>query len=450
VVSTGAVDGLISGMSTSQVIAQLMQIAARPQAQLKSRVSQQNLVISAYQAVNSRMAALKTAAEAFTPPNALTPTNPTWQSVKSSSSSPSVTATATTGATVGNITFDVTTLAKAQVTTAGVAASGPVTTGSGLDLTIGGTTKHVDVTTDDAENVAKAVNAAKAGVTASVITTQTGTKVLQFSADKTGTANTFTVTGLSSPTTDMTAAADAKLTVGNPAAGGYVVTSSTNTFTNLMNNVTLNVSKLETGVTVTVASDPDAIADKMQALVDAANGALSQVAQYTTYNSSSKTGGPLTGDYTVRQLRDRVLSAVSTGLAGYGAYKQFGVELDKADSGKTGKLAFDRNAFLVAYSANPSSVQNGVVNGLAKTLSQIAVDATDFTKGTLTTAIQSNKNQIDDLNDRISDWDNRLKMREQSLKRQFANMEAQLGKLKNQSTWLAGQIAGLPQWNSGN
>jgi flagellar hook-associated protein 2 len=40
----------------------------------------------------------------------------------------------------------------------------------------------------------------------------------------------------------------------------------------------------------------------------------------------------------------------------------------------------------------------------------------------------------------------RLATREQTLRRQYAAMEAALGTLKNQSTWLAGQISGLPSW----
>ena len=85
--SLTTVDGLVSGMNTTQVISQLMQLAAQPQTNLKTEVSKENAVISAYQSVNAKMAALKTAAEAFTPPSALTPTNPTWQSVKATSSS---------------------------------------------------------------------------------------------------------------------------------------------------------------------------------------------------------------------------------------------------------------------------------------------------------------------------------------------------------------------------
>nr|WP_275941634.1 flagellar filament capping protein FliD [Planosporangium mesophilum] len=438
-------------MNTSQVVAQLMQLEAQPQTNLKSQVSSQNLIISAYQALNSRMAALQTAAEAFTAPNALTPTNPTWQAVKATSSSTSVTATATTGATVGGLAFDVTALSQSQLSTVKISSPNAVTTANALDITIGATTKHitVDPAKNTAQGVADAVNAAKIGVTAAVVTTSTGDTVLQFTGTKTGTANGFSITGLTDSTTNVRAAADAKLTVGDPAAGGYVVSSSTNTFTNLLSNVTLNVSKVETGVTVAVAADPDSIADKMQALVDSANGALAQIGQYSTYNSASKSGGPLVGDFTARQLQSSILSKASKGLDGYGSFKQFGVQLNK-----TGKLTFDRSAFLVAYSADPTKVQNGVANGLAKAFADVADGATDSITGSLTTAIQGANARVKDLKNRITDWDGRLAMRQQMLKRQFSAMESALGTTKNQATWLAGQIAGLPSWggssSSGN
>ena len=48
------------------------------------------------------------------------------------------------------------------------------------------------------------------------------------------------------------------------------------------------------------------------------------------------------------------------------------------------------------------------------------------------------------LNSEIADWNNRLQLRQQTLQRQFTNLETALGKMKNQSNWLAGQIAGLP------
>jgi flagellar hook-associated protein 2 len=63
--------------------------------------------------------------------------------------------------------------------------------------------------------------------------------------------------------------------------------------------------------------------------------------------------------------------------------------------------------------------------------------------GTLAQLITSGNATITDLNDRISDWDVRLATRQRSLQKQFTAMETALGKLRNQSSWLSGQLAAL-------
>lgn len=60
------IDGLISGMNTSEIVSQLMKLEAAPQTALKNRVGTQQKAISAYQAVNGKMAALTKAATALT------------------------------------------------------------------------------------------------------------------------------------------------------------------------------------------------------------------------------------------------------------------------------------------------------------------------------------------------------------------------------------------------
>src|SRR4051794_788095 len=110
------VDGLVSGLSTSTIISQLMQIEAQPQAKLKSQVSAESSRISAFQAVNSKLTALQTAARPFTS-TALPPTTPPGRPVKPPSSPPPAPATATTGAPPGTATFTVSKLAKAEVQT---------------------------------------------------------------------------------------------------------------------------------------------------------------------------------------------------------------------------------------------------------------------------------------------------------------------------------------------
>ena len=457
--TTSSIDGLVSGLNTTDLISKLMAVEAQPQTDLKTARTAEQTTIASYQSVNATMATLKATADALASTTG-------WSGTKAASSSDAVTATASIGAATGTTTFDVTSLAAAQVSTLTLSdATTAVGDGSGtLSFTVGtGAAVPVTITTNTPQGVADAINGTSGvGVRASVVTTGDGTTVLQLSARKSGTASAFTVTGLSTgagvttPLTDVVAATDAKIVFGGTAAdgtvnpGGYTATSSTNTFTGVVNGVTFTANKVATGVGITVTADADGIADKMQAMVDAANAALTEINKQSAYDPTANTSSPLTGDSTVRQLTDRILSAVGNGTSGYGSFKQLGVELDSK-----GSVTFDRAAFLNAYQTDPSGIQNvisrsadstttpAVSAGLAAALSTIGKSATDFTTGSLTTAIQGGNDLIKDMTDRIGDWDLRLASRQEALQKQYANLEVALGKLKDQSTWLSGQLSGL-------
>ena len=65
----------------------------------------------------------------------------------------------------------------------------------------------------------------------------------------------------------------------------------------LLPGVTVNLKQQSTDlVTVTVNRDDAGIADKVQAMVDAANQVQGTVDQLTKYDPSSNTASPLTGD----------------------------------------------------------------------------------------------------------------------------------------------------------
>src|SRR5215212_6010398 len=171
-----SVDGLVSGLNTTDIISQLMRVEAAGQDRLKSQVSAKQQVQSAYQSINSRMLAVRSAAEAMTSAG-------TWQAVKATGSSDAVTVTAGSGASAGSTTFSVTRLAKAHVITFQEPASGPATASGTLDVTVGGATVHVTVAAGNntAQGLADAINAADPRVRAVVVGTAAGQR-LQISA----------------------------------------------------------------------------------------------------------------------------------------------------------------------------------------------------------------------------------------------------------------------------
>ena len=422
---TSSVDGLISGLNTTSIISQLMQGEAAGQTALKQKMSDQQRSIAAYQSINLGMAGLATAAKALT--------GEAWSAATASSSSDAVTATATAGAGTGSYTFDVTRLAAAATRTVAVPPTGPAATGGTLTLTVGGTAHSLAVTDRSAAGVAAAINDAGLGVAAAVLHTEQGT-VLQLSATRTGVAHDFSVAGLAGPATVLVAAADAQLTVGDPAAGGYTIASDSNTFTGALPGLTLTAGRLQAGVTVTVRTDVAGLAGKVQNLVTAANSALSTIDTQAALGTGGTTAGPLAGDYLARQVAQNVLSAVSNGDPTYGSYAQLGVQLDR-----NGRLTFDAAAFTKAYTADPAAVQAALSKGLAPAVTGVTTQASTDLGAT----INNGDSAVKTLTDQIADWDVRLHTRQLALQTQFTNMEVALGKLRDQSNWLAGQISSL-------
>jgi flagellar hook-associated protein 2 len=465
-------------MDTTNMIKQLMQVEAAPQTRLKTKVASAQTAVSSYQTVNSKVSALKGAADSLSQLSS-------WRSIKATSSSTTVTATASTNlnATSGSLTFDVTSLASKQMTTMPVqtftdgdgdgkldtkpvaitgATSITVTPGSydtnGV-FTSSGNPKTIDISADQsASGIAKAINAAGAGATAFVMPTSPTDGVLQITGSKTGAGNGFQIDGLdgtgtsgASPASTYASSAALQMTGGDGTK--YSVSSDTNTFTGLMAGVTITVSQKETGVTIDASNDLSAIASKFQAMVDAANGALTEIGNQTAYDASTKQGSPLTGDFSVRNMQQQILSAVSQGLSypdpkftpdpnnpsakadtiPFGTLKKFGIQLDS-----TGQLTFDSAAFTAAYNADPTKIQQA---GMA--LGDQFEKLSGNMSTNLTSVITGRNNEIDSLNTQISDWDVRLSAKQQALQKQYSDLEVALGKLKNQSSWLSGQLAGL-------
>lgn len=428
---TSSIDGLVSGLNTSTLIKSLMQVEAAPQTRLKTKVTAAETVVTAYQAVNTKLAALKSASDDLSQLS-------TWRSIKPDSTSTSVTATAAGGlnTTTGSVTFDVVGLARAQVSTARVAATGDVTTADSFTVQIGtGDPVVIDVSADKtAQGISDAVNAAGINVKASLITTSGGENILQMTSTKTGADNAFVVAGLDfSPLTAVYATNAAIQVGGADEDGGYTVTSATNTFTGLMAGVTLTVNKVESGVTVNVSSDVSGIAAKFQAMVDAANATLAEVGKQTAYDPDTKKGSALTGDFMVRQITSSVLSTVSQGLADFGSLSKLGIQLDKS-----GQLTFDADTFTAAYNADPDAIK---VAGTAVAASFEALSVKQ--QENVTSAITGRKTLIDSMNDQIDNWSTRLSARQEALQKQYATLETTLSKLQSQSTWLSGQISSL-------
>src|SRR5439155_22853268 len=113
-----SVDGLVSGLNTTDLINQLMSIEAQSQSRLKQQQADEQSTVKLYQTLNTKFSAVQAAAKSLN-------TASSWQTMKATSSNTAaVSATAGTGALGGSLSFTVENLATAHsVVSAGTVSS---------------------------------------------------------------------------------------------------------------------------------------------------------------------------------------------------------------------------------------------------------------------------------------------------------------------------------------
>jgi len=295
-------------------------------------------------------------------------------------------------------------------------------------------------------DVAKAISASTAGVNATAVGVSSSAYRLQLTSATTGSASDVTVSGGGLGTAlgsmqVLNAGTDTVLRVGT-GPGAFNVSSSTNTVTGLLPGVTLTALKADpsTQVAVDVTSDSNGIADKMAALVSAANAALAYIDKQSAYDADAKSGGPLLGDSMARDLRQQVTDAVIGTSANVPALSGISVSRD-------GTVAFDKTAFLAAYTKDPSGVA-ATMTSMSQQLADVAKQASDPRSGSITTRISNEQDSIREYTKQIAAFEDRMTLRQQTLQTQYAALETMLGKLQSQSQWLAGQLGSLPSTSS--
>lgn len=456
------IDGLASGLDTTSLINQLMQVEAMPQTLLKQKSTQTQDLVTALQGLNTRVASLADAAAKAAEARS-------WSAWRATSSDEGVTATASSSAEPGSVSFRVEQLATAQQSVSDV----HVAAGTGLVLgyppavtIVAGDDSLVTIqpTSGSLQDIARAINeASEAGVRATVVRVGTdGDGVpqyrLQFTGTRTGKDSTFKIyagdaDAVGDPArridaVEVRAAADARIVLwdDNPALRAEFESSS-NTFTDVMTGVDVTVSALTAAdddpVTLTVDRDDDALAKLGKDMIGAMGVVLSEITSRTATTTrtnpdgtTSVTGGIFSADSTVRAIRDQLLSAMSMPVDGRSP-SEVGIVL-----GRDGTFTFDEERFAAAMAADPAGTQ-AMVAGIAQRVADVATSYSDKYDGVLTRKIQSTEGQVRDLGTQIESWDRRLELRRASLQRTYAALEVTLSNLQGQSSWLAGQLAGL-------
>lgn len=433
--STFSVDGLVSGLNTTTLVNQLMQIERIPQQRLQQNLAKQNSTVTAYQSLATRLKAVETAATALQADAA-------WGARSVAVAGTSVRATASAGATTGTSSITVGSLATAATWTTDAAYGLDDVVSDGSAITVrnaAGSDVTVTPATGSLRDVVAAINnAPDSGLTAIAVKVGDGSYRLQLRASETGTqAAPQSITGLSAPLTQV-AANNASYTV-----DGISGTSQTNTVADLLPGLTVTFAQTGTS-SVAVAADSTGTVDAMQSLVDAVNKALDEVAAQTVKDATSPRG-PLASDTRVRAITTDLLRAVSDAF-GTRTSSEIGLQTTR-----DGKLTLDRAVFTDAVTRDPTATRLLVAPAtgvsVAERMRSVVTAATDPVSGTITFAVQGRERTVKDLQTQIDSWDRRLELRRANLNRQFSGLEVALQRLQSQGSFLGGALNNLSASN---
>ena len=370
--------GIGSGLDVESLVSQLVLSDVQPvENRLNTKEAAYLAQVTAYGSVKSTLAKFQTAAASASAASQYIGKLATTSLVDT------VTATADSSAAVGDYDLEVTSLAKAQSLASSAFSATTATLGTGtLTISLGtvgydsvgssvtgftqksGTTP-VSVVIDSSNNtltgVRDALNAASAGLNASIVNDGSGYRLViqsnstgaenavSISVADTGDSNSTDNAGLSQLAFNESAAHLLQTGAGTDAAikiNGLDVTSTSNTVTDAVEGVSFTLKKITSSpVLISVTKDTAKATAGVNGLITAFNQFNTEINNLTAYNPKTASGSVLTGDATLRNLASNVRAALNAAVPNSGGQYSTLAELGITTNVIDGSLSLNNTKF---------------------------------------------------------------------------------------------------------
>jgi flagellar hook-associated protein 2 len=463
--------GVGSGLDVKSIVSQLVAIEKQPLKTLQAKATVFQSQLSLYGTIKSQASTLGDAA-------ALLAGTSGWNVQKASSSnSAAVSVTASASAAVAALSVSVGQLARAQSSASAAVAAGVAVGAAGsLNIEMGSwSDAAVPVFTpagtsippitiaagDTVSTIAANINAANAGLTATVLRDGANERLVLRSAT-TGEAAGFRLDtpadaglaalGFTNPS-DV-GPGPAPIFVGQTALNAKVkingvdVVSATNKMEDVIPGVTLQLNQVTTApAEITVAKDVDAITKNIQGFVDAYNALNKTLEDATKYTAATKSGGPLQGDATTVALQNTlraILGSTSVGST-FSRLSEVGIERQT-----DGSLKINATKLASAQQDLPNLKNLFAADNSSTTTNGFGLKVRDFARGLVSSdgsisnkskALQGSISRNSKDQDRVSDRALRV---EAQLFRQYSALDRQMAQLNGLNSYITAQLA---QWN---
>ncbi|WP_341582242.1 flagellar filament capping protein FliD [Marinobacter metalliresistant] len=462
--------GAGSGIFSNDLVDQLINADRKPaELRLDQKQQRTELALSAFGKIKSSLEGIKAPLDALAKPGGL-------QAFSGSSSSEGVATVSVDPATAGrgSYSLNVTQLAQAQsvASAPGVYTDSDTTTvGTGtLTLNVGGVS--ADITVDGSNNtldgLAAAINEANAGVSAGVVDTGSGFRLVM-TADESGQANAIQVSvadddgnqtdtsglsqfvfdGTTSNMEETVQARDALMEI-----NGIAVSRSTNTVEGVVEGLTFDLKSVGTS-SIKVEQDSTVVAERVQEFVGKFNALQDAIKQVSGYNAETGRGGVLNGDSALRSLQSDLRSILTSVPANMeGSPVRILADAGITTNPSTGKLDFDQAKFTEQLESNPEAVNNlfageGGAGGIAERATELVTQflSSNGTLSTRTDGLNQTLSQIQDERDQL---DLRLDTLRERLVKQFSAADSLISQLQSTGNYVAQQLGAIAPSNDQN
>ena len=472
--------GIGSGLDVNSIVTSLVAIERQPITQLQTKATAIQTQLSSFGLLQSYTSNVRDIADKLSQASFWSGTAAT------TTDGGSVGVTSSTTATPGSYLVNVTQLAGAQNLASKAYTDSTTSVGTGkLHIELGVWDTGLTTFTPDATKTAidvnvlagassldaikTSINAANAGVTASVLTDATGSRLV-LTSTATGAKSAVRITatdddGVNTDATGLSALAfNPPVAVGqmsqtqaaqNATAtiNGLAVSSATNSLSNVISGVTLNLNKQTTSaVTVNVALDTSSIKQAVTSFAKAYSDMNGYITSQTKYDATTKKAATLQGDRPTLTLQSNLRTLFTDSSSAslvYSRLSDVGLEIQT-----DGSLKVNDTKLSAALAANPMEVAklfSGTTNadpneqGFAVRAKSLASQLV-ASNGAITTRTQSlrdsitrNQTQQDKLEQRVALIQARLTKQYSALDTAMSQINATNNSLTQSLTALANQ-----------
>lgn len=443
--------GIGSGLDLESIITAYIDAEAIPQEiRLQEKEERLNLELSGVGSFKSSLSSFKDILAKLTESDA-------FNKQVTTSSTSAVSAKSNGLASNGEFDIDVTQLAQGTRLNSQTFTSSADVVGSGT-LSFGNGTDSFAVTIDAADDLSAIRDKINEksdnfGVTVNIVNGELGS-FLVFDSQVTGQANALTVTGsdpsldkISTNNTSVRTAQDAKITID----GITNVSSSTNEFKNVIEDLTLTVSEKTTAgapAKITIAQDKD----NGRALIDEFIAGYNALVDNLTGLAAPKQGR-LAFDPNVRQVKQNLANTVIDSVGGLSgslsALADIGLEINR--DGRMQISTFSSANILSGQAKLDNALENKLVelgelfaspNGIASQMTEM-IDGYIASDGVLTQRQSTLNERVSGIADEYEALEFRLRSYEETLRKQFSFLDSTVSQYNATGDFLKSSLANL-------